>query len=137
MRSTATTSILEELTQTVHRLRIAESVVQRELQQVQQLTTQLNGAQEGEPIIAQAVPIVIANDTDLADEQRRETFLFLSNSRLVIGDRVRIKNPKPWQQDTGTVIGATRGGLYIRVRTPDGSEVKRIARNLQYLPNHS
>ena len=95
MRSTATTSILEELTQAVHRLRIAESVVQRELQQVQQLTTQLNGAQEGEPIIALAVPIVIANDTDLADEQRRETFLFLPNSRLVIGDRVRTKNPKP------------------------------------------
>ena len=50
-------------------------------------------------------------------------------SRLSIGDKVQIKNPKQHQQNTGTIIGQTNTG-YARVRTKNGSIIRRLPFNL-------
>ena len=47
-----------------------------------------------------------------------------------IGDSVTILNPRSFQQSTGVIIGFTSSRFY-QVRTPNGSIVLRIARNLR------
>ncbi len=52
------------------------------------------------------------------------------DSEFAVGDRVRIKNPGPFQPTTGTVskIGAKR----ITVRTANGSNIVRAPKNLTF-----
>ena len=66
-------------------------------------------------------------------ERRKRSVHPLSN--LCVGDRVRINKPKDNQQDIGVVFGSTRSAL-IRVRTPNGQEVKRLTKNLTVIQRH-
>jgi len=56
----------------------------------------------------------------------------LDTSNLRLGDRVQIKFPNPGQQNTGIVVGATRGG-FLSVRTPNGDVIRRMPHNLRFL----
>ena len=51
-----------------------------------------------------------------------------------IGDHVTIVNPRSFQQSSGVIIGFTSSNFY-QVRTPNGSLVLRIARNLRLRPS--
>jgi len=53
----------------------------------------------------------------------------LSYSRIRIGERVNILNPSEHQETTGEVIGATITG-FIRVKTSNGTIVRRLPKNL-------
>ena len=68
-----------------------------------------------------------------ATEVRRRTVHPFSN--LYIGNRVRINKPREDQQNTGVVFGSTRSAL-VRVRTPNGQEVKRLTKNLTSIQRH-
>jgi translation initiation factor IF-1 len=50
---------------------------------------------------------------------------------IQIGDKVTIVNPTKYQQNKGTVTGFTMTGQ-VRVRTNNGSIVRRRAFNLQH-----
>ena len=56
----------------------------------------------------------------------------LNSSNLRLGDIVQIKFPNPGQQNTGIVVGATRGG-FLSVRTPNGDVIRRMPHNLRFL----
>ena len=56
----------------------------------------------------------------------------LSSSDLRLGDRVQIRFPNPGQQNTGVVVGASRGG-FLYVRTPNGDVIRRMPHNLRPL----
>ena len=71
------------------------------------------------------------NSSSETEEPEGVTRFFLLNSRFKVGDRVRIVNPRSYQQDRGIIIGTNRAGNFITVRTANGSEVNRIPRNLR------
>lgn len=52
----------------------------------------------------------------------------LHNGSIRRGDRVRIRNPRDFQQPKGFAIGVN--GQFILVQTPNGDIVRRIERNL-------
>ena len=54
------------------------------------------------------------------------------SSIFVVGDYVKVKNPRQGQPDRGIVFGATRSAL-VRVRAANGEEVKRLSKNLTLL----
>ena len=56
----------------------------------------------------------------------------LPTSNLRLGDRVQIRFPNPGQQNTGIVVGATRGG-FVYVRTSNGDVIRRMPHNLRPL----
>ena len=53
-------------------------------------------------------------------------------SGLCIGDKVKVNNPRPGQEDKGEVCGATRDGL-IKLRTTTGTVIRRLPKNLTRL----
>jgi transcription antitermination factor NusG len=64
------------------------------------------------------------------DEARcRETGADVKETRgLVIGDKVRIKNPRPFQADRGTVIKIRPNRTTVRTRS--GNKILRASKNL-------
>jgi len=51
-----------------------------------------------------------------------------------IGNRVKIRNPRPSQQGEGIVIGKTKGkSFFIKVRTPNSDIVLRKSFNLELI----
>jgi hypothetical protein len=49
---------------------------------------------------------------------------------IQVGDRVRIKNPRKNQPDTGTVDSFTKSGLFARVKLSNDTIINRSPRNL-------
>ena len=52
----------------------------------------------------------------------------IETREIAIGDRVKIRNPNPFQQDNGTVIKV--GKCRITVQTKTGGKILRAAKNL-------
>ena len=50
-------------------------------------------------------------------------------SGLCIGDKVKVINPRPGQENKGEVCGATKDGL-IKLRTTTGTVIRRLPKNL-------
>lgn len=62
---------------------------------------------------------------------RRLRTAFFSGGFLCPGDHVRIRYPRDFQQPTG--IAVSTSGRFICVRTPNGTIVRRLEHNLQFL----
>ena len=50
-------------------------------------------------------------------------------TNIRIGDRVRIKNPKPGQQNKGTEQGLTATG-FVKILTTNGNIIRRVPNNI-------
>ena len=108
---------ITELTEALEQLRLAQDNLQAVLNRIRE--------EEEEEEDTVEVELPIANV--VARVERVHPF-----SHLAIGDRVKILNPKPYQQKFGTVIGATRTG-FIKVKTPNGNTDRRFTNNLSLL----
>ena len=75
---------------------------------------------------SQDLPVAIARPASPSPERP-------SSRPFAVGDFVWIRNPRPHQHPHGIVIGVTPSN-YVQVRTPDGSVILRIARNLRRGP---
>jgi putative ribosome biogenesis GTPase RsgA len=53
-----------------------------------------------------------------------------SKRPIVVGDRVRIKNPRRNQPNTGVVDSFTKSGLFARVKLDNDTVINRAPRNL-------
>ena len=97
------------------------------LEQLRLAQTNVNAVLERIRTREQSNQLVSQQTGERATERRRKTVHPLSS--LYIGDKVRINKPREDQQNTGVVFGSTRSAL-VRVRTPNGQEVKRLTKNL-------
>jgi cell division septum initiation protein DivIVA len=52
---------------------------------------------------------------------------------IQVGDKVRVKNPRKSQPDTGTVHSFTKSGLFARVKLSNDTIINRAPRNLTRL----
>ena len=68
------------------------------------------------------------------DNQKQNTIKeeVVPGSSLYIGDKVRITNPKPGQDDKGEVCGATINGL-IKLKSETEAVIRRLPKNLKKL----
>ena len=71
------------------------------------------------------------NEETSREEHQESEEPFLLNSTIRRGDRVLIINPNRDQEDRGVAIGTNRAQTFIIVRTPNGSKIKRIPKNLR------
>ena len=55
------------------------------------------------------------------------------NKPIKVGDRVRIKNPRKHQQNTGTVDSFTPTGLFARIKLDNNTVINRAPRNLELI----
>ena len=60
----------------------------------------------------------------------------LPNSRIRLGDRVRIMNPSRRQFSEGIVISTTESGGFILVKTRHVKPVRRRPKKLQFISSH-
>ena len=62
------------------------------------------------------------------EAQTTQTITKPQQKKIVIGESVRIKNPGPLQENTGTIvkIGTSR----ITIKTKNGTKIIRAAKNL-------
>ena len=68
-------------------------------------------------------------DVQITVDQVTDTPATVIETReIAIGDRVKIRNPNPFQQDNGTVIKV--GKSRITVQTKTGGKILRAAKNL-------
>lgn len=112
---------LRDLTTALEQLRLAQQRVDSVRQRIENRSTSV------QRITATREEAVTSST---AQRTRRRTVHPLAS--YVVGDYVRVKNPKADQEDRGTVFGATRSAL-VRVRTSSGQEIKRLSKNLVLL----
>lgn len=53
-----------------------------------------------------------------------------SKRPIIVGDRVKIKNPRRNQLNIGVVDSFTKSGLFARVKLDNGTVINRAPRNL-------
>jgi len=113
---------IERLSEALQQLNLAEANLRQVIIEInqEQVDPENQNATETE-----------ANTAHQARRQRdRRRSRVLPYSRIRLGDTVQIVNPSEHQQAEGEVIGATIGG-YIRVRTSNGTIVRRFPNNLR------
>ena len=120
-----------ELTNFLHRLDLLRDDVQRVLTALDNLP-QANlisdePASTAALIDRSSLPRPVSRHPSVSPERRL-------TGPFQLGDHVLILNPRPHQQSSGLIIGLTPS-IFYQVRTPNGSVVSRIARNLRLRPN--
>ena len=120
---------IQDLTEAISELRIAQIRLDRVLQRLRE--QEETREQQGEERQYTSEEDNVSSSEE--EEPERVNRPYLLNSRFRTGDRVRIVNPRSYQQDRGIIIGTSRAGNFIVVRTANGSEINRIARNLRFI----
>ena len=110
MKNRKESSTLQELTDAIKAFRLAQDKVNQLIEKAERET------QDSEQQVNQ-----------------EEDKLAIPRTSLKIGDRVQNTNAKHNQEDNGHITGYTVGEpfIWIWIRTPKGSKIKRIAKNLR------
>ncbi len=58
------------------------------------------------------------------------TAVVATAAKLEEGDRVKIRNPSAGQPSIGTYRGQTKGAYYHKIELSDGTEIRRIRKNI-------